>query len=1137
MYNKTQKLILAMLTLVLIGCAGKSDDKDTTLVPSQEVSQDAINPNNSVADELKTQLEEVKQAPVLTLVLLFKGDVQEGIDKLKKNGGKLIYDPNNGEGSTIPFVIAELAPDLIANTEFINSLKLNAASIDSAQNKKSLIETKIASNDAHFTNFIPTDSVKISELGVPSELGKDVTVAVIDTGIDASHPAFNGRVVYWYDGTQETRTKLARLNVEGQSTTVSLNGKKYQIKIPEIIDSTHEEVYGAIMSEKAFIAQMPESSQNEVGFYDLNTNESADDYLVIVTKSEDKIKVYFDVNADMKIVEEEQSHKIPYNNTERDNRVDGMITFPTRNNIVSYPILFEEDEDGLFIGLGKTEGMHGTHVAGIIAANDPDNNLMGAAPNANLMSLKVCSGISCTDAAIIRGLYKAFYNGKHIPDVVNISLGSHEDYKRDIYSYVLNDLSAKFGTIFFISASNSGPGFRSLNHFGNLGPVVMVGANVSQKTLRDQYNLPSSVGTQKENLLFFSSVGPSYTSEMKPNIMAPGAAISTVPAAGNYMNQANGTSMSSPLAAGAFAAILAKAKQEMPESFNVFTEMREYHLSRSTEAKTSLLPYVYMMRDALHLGASEQPNLTRAQQGYGLLDAGSTYKMLKTSIESLSSGDRDYFEVVINNYGKSYDRTGETKDVQSFSLSLGQDGERTKESLAQIISKGLDIHLDRVEILSTDGKVTRLNNSSALKYFSIVVLGDEARTSLKTHVAFNNSRNTNFYSRRFLKQMQDGNTYIAHYKISQRGVNVANILDVVHRPIKLKKSKVNVPYINSKVKNVSHGFGVHAEEIGANVFHRYPVYVDKNTISLKVQAALASTEGRVYVQIYNPDGKETEFVVAQDASIMARVDANISTSTLKEGKVQTGIWEVTLSTASSSWLGKTSYDLLIEAEKFGITKDEILLSGNKELELPVLTNGEKISSVFIQDLNKIIREKVIVKANHVSFHKLNVSKDYVGTVNLSIDDPSYDSKYWGSLKPNLYTKKNGKFVVYKKGVTHSGSSFKLTKELEDDVYFAYNTLSNYESSENGKLEAQSEIVVLVKTSSKDKISISHEVVDFSDLDLAVLKLKRDTEIDGEYEAELVLSSATTSTVTDINGQERTITNKDGKTFKIPLRIK
>ena len=118
-----------------------------------------------------------------------------------------------------------------------------------------------------------------------------------------------------------------------------------------------------------------------------------------------------------------------------------------------------------------------------------------------------------------------------------------------------------------------------------------------------------------------------------------------------------------------------------------------------------------------------------------------------------------------------------------------------------------------------------------------------------------------------------------------------------------------------------------------------------------------------------------------------------------------------------------------------------------------------------------------------------------------------------------------------------GSSFKLTKELEDDVYFAYNTLSNYESSENGKLEAQSEIVVLVKTSSKDKISISHEVVDFSDLDLAVLKLKRDTEIDGEYEAELVLSSATTSTVTDINGQERTITNKDGKTFKIPLRIK
>ena len=39
------------------------------------------------------------------------------------------------------------------------------------------------------------------------------------------------------------------------------------------------------------------------------------------------------------------------------------------------------------------------------------------------------------DAAIIKGLYKAFYNGKVIPDVVNISLGSHEKYKKDIYSY------------------------------------------------------------------------------------------------------------------------------------------------------------------------------------------------------------------------------------------------------------------------------------------------------------------------------------------------------------------------------------------------------------------------------------------------------------------------------------------------------------------------------------------------------------------------------------------------------------------------------------------------------------------------------------------------------------------------------
>ena len=122
-------------------------------------------------------------------------------------------------------------------------------------------------------------------------------------------------------------------------------------------------------------------------------------------------------------------------------------------------------------------------MAGIIGANDPKTKLIGAAPSTRFMSFKVCSGFSCTDAAIIKALHNAFYNGQIMPDVINISLGSMEGYRRAVYTDLMNDLSSKFGTVIFISASNNGPGFRSLNSLGNSGATVTVGANVSAETL------------------------------------------------------------------------------------------------------------------------------------------------------------------------------------------------------------------------------------------------------------------------------------------------------------------------------------------------------------------------------------------------------------------------------------------------------------------------------------------------------------------------------------------------------------------------------------------------------------------------------------------------------------------------------
>ena len=203
--------LIAMSVFIFTSCAEKSsnDESKTKLTP--KTNPPVLSQEPAVEEILKTQLKKVEQAPSLTVIMLPKKDLQETMYKVEAEGGRLVYDPNNGVGGAIPFFIVELTPDQINNTEFIKSLNLKSASIDAKFGRAKPIETKITSGELDFTNYIPTESVKIEELGEKTELGKGITVAVIDTGIDASHPAFGDRVVYWYDGTQETRTKFKKV--------------------------------------------------------------------------------------------------------------------------------------------------------------------------------------------------------------------------------------------------------------------------------------------------------------------------------------------------------------------------------------------------------------------------------------------------------------------------------------------------------------------------------------------------------------------------------------------------------------------------------------------------------------------------------------------------------------------------------------------------------------------------------------------------------------------------------------------------------------------------------------------------------------------------------------------------------------
>ncbi|WP_173078486.1 S8 family serine peptidase [Phytohabitans rumicis] len=227
---------------------------------------------------------------------------------------------------------------------------------------------------------------------------------------------------------------------------------------------------------------------------------------------------------------------------------------------------------------------HGTHVASTIAGSGAASGgkYKGVAPDATLLSGKVCESTFCTESAILAGMEWAAAE-KHAT-AINLSLGGGDTPEIDPLEEAVDRLTAETGTLFVIAAGNSGSGDGTIDSPGSADAALTVGAV-----------------DKSDELAEFSSRGPRVGDDgMKPDITAPGVDIVAAKAAGTEMGEtvdgqyvsASGTSMATPHVVGAVA-LLAEQHPDWKAG---------------------------QLKATLTAAAKPNPSLTAYQQGAGRVD-------------------------------------------------------------------------------------------------------------------------------------------------------------------------------------------------------------------------------------------------------------------------------------------------------------------------------------------------------------------------------------------------------------------------------------------------------------------------------------------------------------------------------------
>ncbi|WP_109509419.1 S8 family serine peptidase [Nocardioides speluncae] len=462
----------------------------------------------------------------------------------------------------------------------------------------------------------------------PKYDGRGVTIGVLDSGVDPEHEALattttgEDKLVDWFPSTDPVRHLYAGGDASWRIMLTEVQGPEFTLQ-----DNTTWKAPAGTYKINRF-----NESSTRAGDWagDVNRDGDTTDRWGVLYDPETH-DIWVDSDQDFDFTDEVKQRPFA---EERQVGHFGVDNPDTPKVIESTPFVvsFREDVDTTvlddteitkadFVNIGIQDGSHGTHVAGIAAGHKLFGGTMnGVAPGAKVVSGRACWGAGCENYALVEGMVDMVAN--HGVDVVNMSIGGLDalndgaDARDLLYDRIIDEYAVQL----FISAGNSGPGLNTVGSPSTSTSTVSVGSSITKQTWAANYGSEVSAATALHN---YSSRGPREDGGQKPNIIAPGSAISSVapqfgetsvPEAGYPLPPGyahfNGTSMASPQAAGGAALLL----------------------SASFDKGIAVTPK--QLRTSIYSSAKKVGALKAHEQGYGLFDVPAAWALLKKQPET-----------------------------------------------------------------------------------------------------------------------------------------------------------------------------------------------------------------------------------------------------------------------------------------------------------------------------------------------------------------------------------------------------------------------------------------------------------------------------------------------------------------------